>query len=304
MQMIEVFLLFIVVTVAGLTWAAGRLPSSDEKRRIAEMRAADEGQWEAEKRLLVWEQRRRTEADERRGAEEEARRRAEDAKKQAEEERKRAAETKLRNVVRLFFAERPRYLDTLVRIRERVVYLDEFGDYKFDEWWRTLETFLDEKMMPSMDVAPFSPADNISRLDIVFAIEKAVDERGTELLAAGLVGGDEPSDTPEDYEQVCSRIFAENGYEAARVGGTGDQGADVIASLGTTRIAVQCKMYSSPVGNAAVQQVEAARRFYDCTQAIVVSDAGFTKSARILANKLGVRLVSRDKLRRFLENGG
>jgi HJR/Mrr/RecB family endonuclease len=39
------------------------------------------------------------------------------------------------------------------------------------------------------------------------------------------------------------------GYRATVLGGSGDQGVDVIATAGKERIAIQCKNYAKPVGN-------------------------------------------------------
>ena len=58
------------------------------------------------------------------------------------------------------------------------------------------------------------------------------------------------------------------------------------------KICIQCKRYSSPVGNKAVQEIIADKQFYGGTHAFVVSNAGFTKSAETPAKKTGVILIS------------
>jgi restriction system protein len=71
-------------------------------------------------------------------------------------------------------------------------------------------------------------------------------------------------------------------------------------SLNGTTLVVQCKLYSSPVGNKAVQEVIAGRAFENADMAAVVSNMAFTKSARVLAQQAGVDLLHHDELPRYL----
>jgi HJR/Mrr/RecB family endonuclease len=59
-------------------------------------------------------------------------------------------------------------------------------------------------------------------------------------------------------------------------------------------VAIQCKFQSTPVGNDAVQEAIAAKQFFDCHGAAVMSNQSFTPSARRLADKCGVRLMTVD----------
>lgn len=63
---------------------------------------------------------------------------------------------------------------------------------------------------------------------------------------------------------------------------------------------MQCKFYSGNVGNAAVQEVYAAKAFYDASHAAVICNTGFTRSAIELAGKLGILLVPDEKLEQFV----
>ena len=53
----------------------------------------------------------------------------------------------------------------------------------------------------------------------------------------------------------------------------------------------QCKLYSYPVGNAAVQEAISGKIWASADSAFVVSNADFTPSAKALAAKVGVHLV-------------
>lgn len=51
---------------------------------------------------------------------------------------------------------------------------------------------------------------------------------------------------------------------------------------------IQCKYYSHPVGNKAIQEAYAGADFYDCDAAMVMTNNTFTRAARELAEKLEV----------------
>jgi Restriction endonuclease len=102
--------------------------------------------------------------------------------------------------------------------------------------------------------------------------------------------------TPDAYEAHCARLLRECGWEANVVGGTGDQGADILATRGGVRVALQCKRYARPVGNGAVQEVIAGRHMFDAHGAAVVSPTPFTRAARELAAKTRVVLLHHTEL--------
>ena len=79
-----------------------------------------------------------------------------------------------------------------------------------------------------------------------------------------------------------------------RIGKSGDFGADIIArGFLFTKIVVQCKHYSKPVGVSAVQQVNAARQYYGASRAAVATNSTFTRQAKQLAKRCGVELWER-----------
>jgi restriction system protein len=61
-------------------------------------------------------------------------------------------------------------------------------------------------------------------------------------------------------------------------------------------VVLQCKLYARPVGNKAVQEVAAARTYYDAGFAAVVSNADYTEAARRLARRNEVLLLHIDDL--------
>ncbi len=65
----------------------------------------------------------------------------------------------------------------------------------------------------------------------------------------------------------------------------------MIASKNGRRVVIQCKKHAQPVGNKAVQEVTAARIYFDAHRAAVVSNASYTPAARALSEKTGVLLL-------------
>ena len=93
------------------------------------------------------------------------------------------------------------------------------------------------------------------------------------------------------FEYTCAEILMERGFYSVNVTkASGDQGVDIIACKGGDEYAVQCKLYSRPVGNKAVQEAYAGMGYYKCSRAAVMTNSTFTKGAIDLAKSLNVDL--------------
>lgn len=93
------------------------------------------------------------------------------------------------------------------------------------------------------------------------------------------------------YEYQCAKILKNKGFSKVQVTkGSGDQGIDVIAYSGGKKYGIQCKYYTSPVGNHAVQEAFSGAKYYDCDVAVVMTNTTFTPAAKELAKKTGVLL--------------
>ena len=99
----------------------------------------------------------------------------------------------------------------------------------------------------------------------------------------------------KQYELHCVRKMRLHLWmNVQRVGKSGDFGADIIArGFLFTKIVVQCKNYSKPVGVRAVQEVNAARQYYRASRAAVAAKGTFTRQAKELAKRCGVELWER-----------
>jgi restriction system protein len=96
---------------------------------------------------------------------------------------------------------------------------------------------------------------------------------------------------PIEFEALCAGKVESAGWDAQLTKASGDQGADVICHKNGISIVLQCKLYSSPIGNKAVQEAFAAKSFYGLDHAAVVSNQPYTKSANELAAMTGVLLL-------------
>ena len=104
-----------------------------------------------------------------------------------------------------------------------------------------------------------------------------------------------------EFEQWCAAILRRNGFNPVRVmGGSGDQGMDVMGMRHGQKWLIQCKRYNKPVGNKAVQEAYAGKAYYRCQKAAVMSNTYFTSGAKELAKRTGVLLWDRDELKKLI----
>lgn len=98
----------------------------------------------------------------------------------------------------------------------------------------------------------------------------------------------------EDYEKYVASQLRKQGYHSVKITkASGDHGADIIAyAPDGVKCAIQCKYYSKPVGNKAIQEALAGAVFYECNRAIVITNTTFTKQAIEEAKKIGVKLIA------------
>lgn len=98
------------------------------------------------------------------------------------------------------------------------------------------------------------------------------------------------------FEVFLTTLFRRLGYRVEHTGRRGDFGADLIVAKNGSRIAVQAKCWSKNVGVKAVQEAVAAKGYYDCDAAMVVTNRRYSEQARALAKKNRVELWGRDEL--------
>ena len=96
-----------------------------------------------------------------------------------------------------------------------------------------------------------------------------------------------------EFENFLYKYFKKLGYSCETTKASGDQGVDLIAIKGESRIAIQAKCYSSSVGNHAVMEAIAGMKYYKANQCMVITNSYFTKTAKDLAQVNNVVLWDR-----------
>lgn len=107
-----------------------------------------------------------------------------------------------------------------------------------------------------------------------------------------------------DFEKYVADLLKRIGYtNVATTSASGDNGLDVLAHNGNTYYGIQCKLYTAPVGNSAVQEAYSGGSYYKTDKNIVITNNYFTPNAVQAAATMDVDLWNRDKLKELiLEN--
>lgn len=112
------------------------------------------------------------------------------------------------------------------------------------------------------------------------------------------------SEIPMDgiaFEHWCARQLETQGWIVAVSKASGDQGTDVVAERDGKKVAIQCKRYTNPIGNKAVQEAFTGAQNVDAGESCVVGTGGFTASAKQIAAKTGVKLLDAANIKSFSE---
>jgi len=111
-----------------------------------------------------------------------------------------------------------------------------------------------------------------------------------------------------EFELAVMHLMRRDGIDAVHTGKAGDFSVDVTGddpALGE-RWAVQVKHYSptNKVGSQDAQQLAgAAEPFYGARLKLIVTTSGYTRNARIVADKTGIHLIGRQELIRWACEG-
>lgn len=201
------------------------------------------------------------------------------------------------------------HLATLRRKKTQNIYKDDYGVAHTKNWIKECEYFIDVVLLPLSHPLPvflkstayYDLLNDQSNSRTIEYWVKYLDD----LVDAGdsrIYLNDLELMSGHDYETFVGNIVEDCNWLVQVTKGSGDQGADVIAERDGVRIVIQCKLYASTVGNKAVQEVFAAKSFYDCDYAFVVSNSTYTPSARKIAERTEVQLLHHDELPQILKN--
>lgn len=134
------------------------------------------------------------------------------------------------------------------------------------------------------------------------SLKSAIDENRERFLITGKIIHDYELNTIKsmngfEFEKYIAYLFKFLGYKNIfRTQDSNDQGIDVIAEKNNFKYGIQCKLYSTAVGNAAIQQAIAGKAFYKLDEAIVITNNFFTDSAKVLAVGTDTKLINKLKL--------
>ncbi|HEY8124092.1 MAG TPA: restriction endonuclease [Methylocystis sp.] len=170
-------------------------------------------------------------------------------------------------------------IEALVRRRAQLLQRDSYGNLKVEKWVREIDYFISKNVVPGL--IDYDRRIAAARMfELRDYVEKIVAAE-TELEQLSDAFRDDMS--PIDYEHYCAEELKLSGWHARVTMASRDQGVDVIAQKAGIRLVVQCKLYKSPVGNKAVQEIVAARAHETADYAIVVSNNSYTPAAVELA---------------------
>ncbi len=100
----------------------------------------------------------------------------------------------------------------------------------------------------------------------------------------------------KEFEHYLEVFFKKLGYQVQRTPYQGDYGADLVIRQGDEKTVVQAKRYTRRVSVKAVQEAVAAKGYYHCDKAMVVTNSYFSRQAEALAKANRVELWDRDAL--------
>ena len=139
--------------------------------------------------------------------------------------------------------------------------------------------------IPDPDLLPISPPAP------VFSIPNECAKYGgpeAQLLNIDLMEG-------HDFEHWCAGLLLKIGFQNVEVTqASGDDGVDIIAQKDGIRYAIQCKRYSSDLGNKPIQEVHTGKSVYSCHVGAVMTNRYFTAGGKRAAEATGTLLWDRD----------
>jgi len=157
-----------------------------------------------------------------------------------------------------------KHKNALIRNWHRTVEQDDYGSRNLHVWHEEVGNFL-----LSVSFTPKAISSDLASVIVTAMVED-------------LVAGDPVESVFDfsevisayDFEEKCAEELSRIGWATRVTSGSGDQGIDVLAEKDLVRIVIQCKLYSKPVGNKAVQEAIAGKAFEKADYAAVVAPNG------------------------------
>ena len=99
-----------------------------------------------------------------------------------------------------------------------------------------------------------------------------------------------------EFEIFLNDLLIANGFKSKIVGGSGDNGIDLVAEKDGARYSIQAKRYKGKVNRRAITDAVAGQHAYGCQKAMVITNSYFTLGAKDFAKACNCILIDRDRL--------
>jgi hypothetical protein len=185
-----------------------------------------------------------------------------------------------------------RKLEDLKRDYTILVQHDKSGKPVLTKWHARVEQFITDVAQPALERGPRAT---------LMANKRVAVRRVTDMTVSALKQS--PAElpfsekiTPAEYEGYCANKLRGAGWTVFQTRLVGDQGVDLIAEKDGMRVALQCKLYSTPVGNKAVQEIAAGKVHHRAMYGVVVTNNRYTDAAKALAVSNNIHLLHHREL--------
>ena len=162
-------------------------------------------------------------------------------------------------------------------------------------WWILLASALIGFGVAGLEGLVFGPMIGLAVMLVLLGISKMFpdDKGGVRTVRKKDVKNLPDYRNGHEYEYFVAAYLKRKGYTDVIVTQkSNDFGADVLCtSPNGYRLAVQCKLYQSPVGYKAVEEAIGGMHYYKCDGAMVVTNNTYTRQAKEAAHRMGVTLI-------------
>jgi restriction system protein len=104
--------------------------------------------------------------------------------------------------------------------------------------------------------------------------------------------------SPSGFEEYIGDLFEARGYQRVNIrGGSGDQGADILAEKDGERVAIQCKLYKKGiVGPHEVRALIGSLQLTEAQRGILITTSTFSIQAERMGEEAGIEMIGGNKL--------
>lgn len=177
------------------------------------------------------------------------------------------------------------HIDQLRAKRSRLTIVNDYGYLESQKWLKEVNYFL--KTVVGCDPRYHSALHEVLS---VYINNQTQDYKVTRITNYIVSDG-------TSYEYHVKEELESNGWNARVIGGSGDQGIDIIATKSNIKLAIQCKNWKNTVGNRAVQEIYSGKIHVAADFAVVITSSSYTPKAYELAHTTRVVLIHTNEIK-------